>query len=92
MAQPDASFVSSLMAQGFSESESASKLIYNFEKRSRSPSPVARRRSPSPAKSPNRRFIEPQESRGRTQVRPTVLSSPTKERHRCRTNKENKYV
>ena len=72
--KPDDSLVSSLKAQGFAESESASKLVYDFEKRAR---------SPSPARSPLRRVYTrddlpaPEQERGRSAVKQTILSSPS---------------
>ena len=90
----DESFISSLKAQGFTETESASRLVYDFKER---------QRSPSPAKSPVRQIYARQEkqdetrgsvheakskfeqakegtseTRGRAPVKTTVLSSPTK--------------
>ena len=90
----DESFISSLKAQGFTETESASRLVYDFQER---------QRSPSPAKSPVRQISARQEkqdetrgsvdetrskfeqargrtaeTRGRAPVKTTVLSSPTK--------------
>ena len=48
----DESFISSLKAQGFTETESASRLVYDFQPRNR---------SPSPTKSPVRQFTTRQD-------------------------------
>ena len=67
----DQSLMSSLKAQGFAESESASKLVYKFEKRSRSPSPANYQIGQGKA-------MRLQEARGRSPVKSTVRASPTK--------------
>ena len=84
----DESLVSSLKAQGFTESESASKLVYSFkEKKEEAGAGRRANRSPSPQsyrKSLHQVNEEEEDveasSRGRSPLKrtPTVLSSPTK--------------
>jgi len=77
----DASFVGSLKAQGFQESDSKSKLVYDFQSdlaaRERSPSPTpaaARARSPSPTR-PANPFLAADRERGRAPVRQVVVGT-----------------
>jgi len=80
---PDDSLVANLKAQGFTETESKSKLCYNFDggERRSSVSPTKKReRSVSPVKRDvsAQSSMMNQETRGRPPARATVLSSPTK--------------
>lgn len=68
----DPDFVKSLKAQGYEESSSKSKLVYDFKKKNNSP-----KRDSSPYKADPMQFIRPQQKSNGTATPPTA-KSPTK--------------